>query len=169
MGVFDGFLDAVNLRDDDYDEDDYDEEDMEDDEPRRFRRKNREKTTEKKASNITPIRSRQGSSKRPSYSVPDEMEVVVIKPTAYNDIQEIADTLLSGRTVVLNTEGLDMNLAQRIIDFMSGTCYAIEGAFQKISNFIFIITPKGVQISGDVAQMVDDLSASINSNSGNRF
>ena len=96
------------------------------------------------------------------------MAVVVIKPTAYNDIQEIADTLLSGRTVVLNTEGLDINLAQRIIDFMSGTCYAIEGAFQKISNFIFIITPKGVEISGDVAQMVDDLTATVN-NSGNRF
>ena len=168
MGVFGGILDAMNLRDDDYDEDDYEEEEM-DDEPRRFRRKERETSSqEKKASNITPIRSRQSSSKHASYSAPDEMAVVVIKPTAYNDIQEIADTLLSGRTVVLNTEGLDINLAQRIIDFMSGTCYAIEGAFQKISNFIFIITPKGVDISGDVAAMVDDLSTSIN-NSGTNF
>ncbi|MDD6551271.1 MAG: cell division protein SepF [Lachnospiraceae bacterium] len=167
MGFIDGFLDAVNLRDDDYDEDDYDEEEV--DEPSRFRRKKRDNdSSDKKVSNITPIRSRQNSSKRASYSAPDEMAVVVIKPTSYNDIQEIADTLLSGRTVVLNTEGLDINVAQRIIDFMSGTCYAIEGAFQKISNFIFIITPKGVEISGDVAQMVDDLSNSIN-NSGNRF
>jgi cell division inhibitor SepF len=166
MGFFDGFLDAVNLRDDDYDEDDYDEEEV--DEPARFRRKTREdKTVEKKSSNITPIRNRQNSQKR-SYSAPDEMAVVVIKPTSYNDIQEIADTLLSSRTVVLNTEGLDINVAQRIIDFMSGTCYAIGGAFQKISNFIFIITPKGVDISGDVAQMVDDLSTSIN-NSGTHF
>ena len=166
MGFFDGFLDAVNLRDDDYDEDDYDEEEV--DEPARFRRKTREdKTVEKKSSNITPIRNRQNPQKR-SYSAPDEMAVVVIKPTSYNDIQEIADTLLSSRTVVLNTEGLDINVAQRIIDFMSGTCYAIGGAFQKISNFIFIITPKGVDISGDVAQMVDDLSTSIN-NSGTHF
>ena len=110
MGVFGGILDAMNLRDDDYDEDDYEEEEM-DDEPRRFRRKERETSSqEKKASNITPIRSRQSSSKHASYSAPDEMAVVVIKPTAYNDIQEIADTLLSGRTVVLNTEGLDRYL-----------------------------------------------------------
>ncbi|MGN0270508.1 MAG: cell division protein SepF [Candidatus Weimeria sp.] len=167
MGFFEGILDAVNLRDDDDYEDDYDDEE-EVDEPSRFSRKNREsRAAEKRTSNITPIKSHQKSQKS-AYSAPDEMAVVVIKPTSYNDIQEIADTLLSLRTVVLNTEGLDINVAQRIIDFMSGTCYAIGGAFQKISNFIFIITPKGVDISGDVAAMVDDLSTSIN-NSGTNF
>jgi cell division inhibitor SepF len=168
MGFFEGILDAVNLRDDDDYEDDYDEEEEEVDEPSRFSRKSREsRAAERKTSNITPIKSHQKSQKS-AYQAPDEMAVVVIKPTSYNDIQEIADTLLSLRTVVLNTEGLDINVAQRIIDFMSGTCYAIGGTFQKISNFIFIITPKGVNISGDVAQMVDDLSTSIN-NSGTRY
>ena len=162
MSFLDGFLDAVNLRDDDedYDEEEFEEE--EEDEPSRFKKKKRAKDTEdKKASNVTPIRSHQSGSKRAAYSIPTEMAVVVIKPTSFNDIQEIADTLLSNRTVVLNTEGLDMNVAERIIDFMFGTCYAVGGRFQKISNFIFIITPKGVKISGDLAQMVDDLSDSI--------
>ena len=52
-------------------------------------------------------------------------------------------------TVVLNLEGLDVDIAQRIIDFTSGSCYAISGNLQKISHYIFIITPASVDVSGD--------------------
>ena len=51
--------------------------------------------------------------------------------------------------MVLNLEGLDTELAQRIIDFTSGSCFAISGNLQKISHYIFIITPASVDISGD--------------------
>ena len=78
------------------------------------------------------------------------MEVCVIKPSAFEDVREITDTLLSERTVILNMEGLDMALAQRIIDFVSGACYAIEGNLQKVANFIFVLTPRSVDISGDM-------------------
>jgi len=77
------------------------------------------------------------------------MEVCVIKPTSFEESREITDTLLANRTVVLNMEGLEVNLAQRIIDFASGSCYAIHGNLQKISHYIFIITPASVDISGD--------------------
>lgn len=77
------------------------------------------------------------------------MEVCVIKPVTVDDAREITETLLANRTVVLNMEGLDVDIAQRIIDFTSGSCYAISGNLQKISNYIFIITPKSVDISGD--------------------
>ena len=77
------------------------------------------------------------------------MEVCVIKPTNVEDGREIANTLLEGKAVVLNLEGIDVELAQRIIDFTSGACYAINGNLQKVSNFIFIITPEAVDISGD--------------------
>jgi len=77
------------------------------------------------------------------------MEVCVIKPTSVEEAREITETLLANRTVVLNMEGLDVDLAQRIIDFTSGSCYAINGNLQKISHFIFIITPASVDISGD--------------------
>lgn len=79
----------------------------------------------------------------------DGMEVCVIKPVNVEDSREITDTLLSDRTVVLNLEGLDVDIAQRIIDFTSGSCYAIKGNLQKISQYIFIITPASVDISGD--------------------
>ena len=84
------------------------------------------------------------------------MEVCVIKPTSFEETREITDTLLSNRTVVLNMEGLDMGLAQRIIDFTSGSTYAIHGNLQKISHYIFIVTPASVDVSGDFPTLLND-------------
>ena len=83
------------------------------------------------------------------------MEVCVIKPTNVDDSREITETLLSGRTVILNLEGLDLEAAQRIIDFTSGATFAIDGNLQKISNYIFLITPTTVDISGDLQDLLN--------------
>ena len=56
--------------------------------------------------------------------------------------------------MVLNLEGLDVDIAQRIIDFTSGSCFAIGGNLQKISHFILIITPPSVDISGDFQELL---------------
>ena len=88
------------------------------------------------------------------------MEVCVIKPTGVDDSREIIDTLLSNRTVLLNMEGLDVDIAQRILDYASGATYAIDGNLQKISNYIFIITPANVDISGDFQNLVDSFDTS---------
>jgi len=79
----------------------------------------------------------------------------VIKPTNVDDSREITETLLSGRTVILNLEGLDLEAAQRIIDFTSGATFAIDGNLQKISNYIFLITPTTVDISGDLQDLLN--------------
>ncbi len=83
------------------------------------------------------------------------MEVCVIKPTSVEDAREITETLLANRTVVLNLEGLDVDIAQRIIDFTSGSTFAISGNLQKISRYIFIITPASVDISGDFQNILN--------------
>ncbi len=93
------------------------------------------------SSKVSPIRTRK--------SAIADMAVCVVKPKSMEDAREITETLLSNCTVVLNMEGLDLDLAQRIIDFTSGSCYAISGNLQKISNYIFIITPSDVDVSGD--------------------
>lgn len=98
------------------------------------------------SSKIAPMRT-----KKPS----NGMEVCVIKPRSMEEAREITETLLANCTVVLNMEGLDLDIAQRIIDFSSGSCYAIGGNLQKISNFIFIITPSGVDISGDFQEILN--------------
>ena len=102
----------------------------------------------KSSPKVTPIRpvKKQGGS---------GMEVCVIKPTSVEDAREITETLLSGRTVILNLEGLDLEVAQRIIDFTSGATYAISGNLQKISNYIFLVTPTNVDISGDLQDLLN--------------
>ena len=79
------------------------------------------------------------------------MEVCIIKPTSVEDAREVTDTLLANSTVVLNLEGLDVEIAQRIIDFTSGSCYAVHGNVMKISHYIFVITPANVDVSGDIS------------------
>jgi cell division inhibitor SepF len=162
MSLMDRFLNVMRLNpeDDDYDNDDYMDDDELEEEPlaKKAVFKSREKEERdaeqpkekivKTTPKITPIskgKGKQGGG----------MEVCVIKPTSVEDAREITETLLNGRTVVLNVEGLDMDIAQRIIDFTSGSCFAISGNLQKISNYIFIITPANVDISGDFQSLVD--------------
>ena len=166
MGVFDKFLNIMQLdNDDDYDDfDEFDEDDdFEEEAPKKkfFKKKekdfdydledaivNETKAVAKPApAKITPItRRRSGAG----------MEVCVIKPTTFEDSREVTETLLAGRAVVLNFEGLDVDLAQRIIDFTCGTCVAIDGNLRKISSYIFIVTPKTVDISGDLQDLLTD-------------
>lgn len=77
------------------------------------------------------------------------MQVVIIKPEAYEDAQEICDQIKTKRPVVVNLEKVEYPVAQRIMDFLSGTCYALEGSIQRVANNIFIIAPENVDISGD--------------------
>lgn len=100
------------------------------------------------SSKITPMRNRKSSSG-------GNMEVCVIKPSSMEDTRDIADTLIDRCTVVLNLEGIDVDVAQRIIDFSSGACYSIGGSLQKISSYIFILTPANVEISGDFQEILN--------------
>ena len=78
-----------------------------------------------------------------------DMEVTMIKPQGMDDSREICDYLLAGKAVVLNMEGMNMDVAQRIIDFTLGAIYSIDGDFQPISKYIFIASPRNVELSGD--------------------
>ena len=101
------------------------------------------------SSKITPMRSSRKSNQGPN------MEVCVIKPASVDDSREITETLLAGRTVILNLEGMDLEIAQRIIDFTSGSAFAIDGNLQKISSYIFLVTPANVDISGDMQDLLN--------------
>lgn len=100
------------------------------------------------SSKITPMRS----SRRGNQAV--NMEVCVIKPSSMEDTREIADTLVDNSTVILNLEGIDVELAQRIIDFTSGACYSLGGSLQKVSSYIFVLGPSNVDITGDLQNIL---------------
>lgn len=160
MGVMDKFLNAMKLNDedDDYYDDDYydDDEDTIEEPPKKSApikdaAPESDRTAKKQAAKVTQMR--QPSTARKMQG--NGMEVCVIKPTSVEDAREITETLLANRTVVLNLEGLDVDIAQRIIDFTSGSCFAISGNLQKISHYIFIITPASVDISGDFQDILN--------------
>ena len=142
---------------DDFDDRSYDYDDTDDDDISDFEY---ERSYEKKTAEVQPERSytRQVSQPRTETKnvVPlraaggsKKMEVVVIRPNSMEDGSEITDTLLSGRAVVLNLEGISPDIAQHIIDYTAGSCYAMRGNLQKITNYIFLVTPSSVTISGD--------------------
>lgn len=82
------------------------------------------------------------------------MEVTMVRPTSMEDSKEICDYLLSGKAVLLNMEGIHTEIAQRIIDFTSGSTYSMRGNLKKISNYIFIVTPESVELSGDFQEFL---------------
>jgi len=156
MGLLDKMLGAMKYDDEEeYDEDGYYDDDYEEKpSPRSVNKRAVKSQTldddvdeKPKASRNTP---RNGRSRMMS----NGMEVCVIKPTSVEDAREITDTLLENHTVLLNMEGLDVDMAQRIIDFTSGSTYAISGNLQKISHYIFILTPKNVDVSGDFQEIL---------------
>ncbi len=152
--------------DDDYYDDYEDEEEVVEEQPKPVRQKPQRKTTaqtstprQTRASAPSPARSFRSS--RSNKVVPmrgSDMEVCVIKPTYYESTREIIDTLLEGKAVVLNLEGMKLDLAQRIVDSVSGGCYAISGNLQKISGYIYLVTPKSVDITGDFQELISDSS-----------
>ncbi len=109
----------------------------------------KERTQRPAASNrVVPLRSASASSSR-------ALEVSIMKPTRFDDSQDICDMLVDERATVVNLEGIDLALAQRIMDFISGAVYALNGKIHQISNLIFIISPENVDISGDYLSYVE--------------
>ena len=83
-----------------------------------------------------------------------QLQVVLVKPERFENASEIADHLREKRTVVLNLEQTDKNIARRLIDFLSGVAYANEGTIKKVALSTYIITPYNVEILGD---LIDEL------------
>lgn len=140
--------------DEEYDEimDTYEEEDseeeMDEDQPKKpvlsFRRKKKEKEEEpdpeESESRVIPFHGRQEEGE----------SVKVIKPQEFNEAQIVADFLKEGKTIVVNLEGIEISQAQRIIDFIGGASFAVDGSLKAISNNIFIVAPGNIEVSGDL-------------------
>ncbi|MDD6332232.1 MAG: cell division protein SepF [Clostridium sp.] len=95
-------------------------------------------------------RSTSGSSNKVVSMNSRGSEVYVIKPQEFNEAQTVTDFLKDGKTIVINMEGIELTAAQRIIDFIGGACYALDGTLQAISSNIFIAAPQDIEVSGDL-------------------
>ena len=86
------------------------------------------------------------------------MRMVVYQPQSYDDTQRIIDDLKSGRLVIANLEDLNVEIAQRVLDFLSGAVYGVDGSIRKVSRGIFLLAPPHVDISGNaLGNLTNDL------------
>ncbi len=168
--IIDKLLDSMKLNDDDdldedfdeYEDDDFDDEPEPAPAPKRASRSERDRDRDREEEEMSmpeekaaPKPRRQAQPTVVPSRVPRNLEVCMIRPKSVEEGREICDTLLSGRAVVINLEGINMDVAQRIIDFTSGACYSMNGNLQKISSYIFIATPQSVELSGDFQEILE--------------
>ena len=79
-------------------------------------------------------------------------KMILVEPRAYSESQEIADHLKARNSVVVNFKRVTTDQAKRIIDFLSGTLYAINGDLQKIGDGIYLCTPKNIDVQGKITE-----------------
>lgn len=89
-------------------------------------------------------------------SVNSKGKMILLEPRAYSESQQIADHLKSGNTVVVNMKRVTADQAKRIVDFLSGTVYALSGDLQKIGAGIFLCTPRDVNVEGNITDDEDN-------------
>ena len=164
MGIFDEFKRLAHPYEDE-DEDDY--EDDFDLSPRPVSYRERERDRDRDRSDRTDRSSRSDTLYGSSSSDDDrrsnkvvniraatQLQVVLVKPEKFEDASAIADHLREKRTVVLNLESTNKEIARRLLDLLSGVAYANEGKIKKVAISTYIITPYNVDILGD---LIDEL------------
>ena len=95
-----------------------------------------------------------GSNKVVNIHTTAQMQVVLVKPDRFDNVSDIAEHLRSKHAVVLNLEATNKDVARRLVDFLSGCAYALDGKIKKIAISTYIITPYNVDIVGD---LIDEL------------
>ena len=85
-----------------------------------------------------------------------QLQVVLVKPERFDDASAVADHLNAKRTVVLNLESANKDVARRILDFLSGVAYANDGQIKKVANCTYIITPYNVGFMGDLLDELEN-------------
>ena len=134
-----------------YDDEDYD---YEDDFEEPVKESSRSLFDDRKDDRREDRRSEDRHNKVVNIHAITQLKVVLVKPERFENASEIADHLKETRTVVLNLESTNKDVARRLIDFLSGVAYAGEGKIKKVAANTYIITPYSVDIMGD---LIDEL------------
>ena len=147
MSLMDEFKKIIHPYDDE--DDDYEEDVGRDSEPTYF-----EPREPRESSRRKEVPAEERRNKVVNIHATTQLKVVLVKPERFENASEIADHLKDKRTVVLNLESTNKDIARRLIDFLSGVAYAGEGKIKKVSISTYIITPYNVDILGD---LIDEL------------
>ena len=123
-------------------------------EPRPAARREEQPARTRGGGYFTPEAHTRDSGKVVNIHTTTQLQVVLVKPERFENAAEFADHLRDKRTVVLNLEQTNKDIARRLIDFLSGVAYAQEGKIKKVAVSTYIITPYNVDIMGD---LIDEL------------
>lgn len=156
-----GFVDELKkltrpYSEDDTDDYDYDEE--EDDlepEPAPAPRRSAFAAPEQQSTNTSTAR-RTGPARVVNLNSNSMMQVILVKPDRFDTVSEIADHLRDKKAVVLNLESTNKDVARRLVDFLSGVAYALDGKIKKVAISTYILTPFNVEIVGDLVEELEN-------------
>lgn len=153
-----GFMDELKKLTHPYSEPEEDDYDDYDDEPLDNDPAPAPQSSRRSYSRSTPAaqdtQTTRGGNKVVNINATTQLQVVLVKPEKFQDASAIADHLRDKRTVVLNLESANKDVARRMVDFLSGAAYAQEGKIKKVAVATYIITPYNVDIIGD---LIDEL------------
>ena len=90
-----------------------------------------------------------------------KQEVVLFRPNSFNDITKAADDLCANRAVVVNMEGVDKAMARRVVDFLSGSVYALQGSVTKIAQSAYLVCPHNMDVLGDLESIQAEVESYI--------
>lgn len=152
INKFMGML-GINSKDEEYDEvTEYDNTDIEEtDEEVDARNSYRSRRSFSEIEQENPYSSRNIQTKIiPMNTAVSSSKMVITQPSCYEDVQEIGDYLKNKKAVIINLENINKEDARRILDFLSGAAFIVDGTIQKVSNLIYLMTPRNVEIQNDV-------------------
>ena len=165
---------------DDYDEEDYDEDDY--DEPAAPARREKRRSAPTPASSMPPMEDDEDEDDRYGFtpapapsaapsagfsgqvlnrSVGNKQEVVLFRPGSFNDTSKAADDLRNRKAVIVNMENVDKAMARRVVDFLSGCVYALDGDVKKIAQSAYLFCPHNMEISGDLETLQAEVESYI--------
>lgn len=157
MGFFDKVKEIISENDDDDFDDFYEEKGSTSiglAPPTRERASRRERPEKEERFTERPRMRRHDSDKVVNIHTTTQLQVVLVKPERFEEAASIADNLNEKRTVVLNLESTNRDIARRLLDFLSGVAYASNGQIKRVANSTYIITPYNVDVMGD---LIDEL------------
>ena len=156
-----GFVDELKkltrpYNEDDMDEYDYDEEEDLEPEPEPAPSPRRSAFAAPEPQSNSSSTRRTGPARVVNLNNNSSMQVVLVKPDRFDTVSEIADHLRDKKAVVLNLESTNKEVSRRLLDFLSGVAYAINGQIKRVANSTFIVTPYNVGVMGDILDELEN-------------
>jgi len=117
---------------DDFEDEEYEDEEMDED------------------NSVKPVITNKKNNKVVNIHTSSAVKVTITKPSDYEEAMEICDALKNRRIVLVNTTILEFKIAQRLLDFISGSCYALGGEVQQIEKGVYLLSPSNVEVTNEL-------------------